>query len=92
MLSIAVEPGDDDYRIYASKSMYHLVRFYMTDKKIALIEAAKLEKLTPEMEKLREDDDIVIFAKKDEISQELLQKARTVDARKFRLHLFMEKK
>ncbi|MBR2509704.1 MAG: hypothetical protein IKB71_08140 [Lentisphaeria bacterium] len=92
VLSIAVEPGDEDYRIYASKSMYHLVRFYMTDKKITLIEAAKLEKLTPEMEKLREDDDIVIFAKKDEISQELLQKARTVDARKFRLHLFMEKK
>lgn len=92
VLSVAVDTDEDDYKIYASKSMYHLVRFYMADRKIEKIEDDVLDKLTPEMEKERKDDDIVIFAKKDEISNELLKKARTVDAKKFRLHLFMEKK
>lgn len=92
VLSVAVDVENGDYKIYASKSMYHLVQFYMDDEDVELIEADVLDKLTPEMEKERKDDDIVIIAKKDEISNDLLKKSRTVDAGKFRLHLFMEKK
>ncbi len=92
VLKIAVDTNKDDHKIYASGSMYHLVRFYLNDKDIKMFNKKNMTVLTPEMEKLRKDNDIVIFAQKGEISNNLLQKSRTIDARKFRLHLFTETK
>lgn len=92
VLKVAVDPESDDYKIYASPSMYHLVRFYMSDRDVEKIECEVLEKLDDKMEKERKDDDIVIFAREHEIGQDLQRKARMIDARKFRLHLFTESK
>ena len=92
VFAVAVDPNGDDYKIYASKSMIHLVNFYLNDKKVEGLGADKLENLTPEMQNERKSKDIVIFAKAGDISDDLLKKSRTVDARKFRLHLFTEQK
>ena len=92
VLKIAVDPDDDDHKIYATQSMYHLVRFYLNNKDIKKFDEVNMSVLTPEMEELRKDNDIVIFAQKDEIGNSLLKKSRTIDARKFRLHLFSETK
>ena len=92
VLKIAVDPDDDDHKIYATQSMYHLVRFYLNNKDIKKFDEENMSVLTPEMEELRKDNDIVIFAQKGEIGNSLLKKSRTIDARKFRLHLFSETK
>lgn len=92
VLAVAVDPDGDDYKIYASKSMIHLVNFHLNDKNAEVIDIDKLENLTPKMQNERKSKDIVIFAKAGDISDDLLKKSRTVDARKFRLHLFTEQK
>ena len=92
VLSIAVDPQSDNYQIYASPEIYHLVRFYMSDGDIKYIESDVLAELNEDMLKIRKNKDIVIFAKAGEVSDDLLKKSRTVDARKFRLHLFTESK
>lgn len=92
VLKIAVDSEEDDHKIYATESMYHLVKFYLNDKDIKKFNEEDMTVLTPEMEEFRKDNDIVIFAQKGEIGNSLLQKSRTIDARKFRLHLFTEKK
>ena len=92
VLSVAVEPEKNDYQIYAAPSMYHLVRFYMNDKNVKQIKEKVLEELDADMKEVRKDKDVVIFASEGEISDMLLKKSRTIDARKFRLHLFTESK
>ena len=92
VLAVAVDPAQDNYKIYASKSMCHLVRFYMGERKIEVLDTERLENLTPKMRNERKDKDIVIFAKSGEISDALMKKSRTIDARKFRLHLFTVQK
>ena len=92
VLAVAVDPQSDDFQIYASPRMYHLVRFCMKDRSVKCIENDTLAELTDDMQKTRTEKDIVIFAVNGEISDALQKKSRTVDARKFRLHLFTESK
>ena len=60
----------------------------MNDKNVKQIKEKVLEELDADMKEVRKDKDVVIFASEGEISDMILKKSRTIDARKFRLHLF----
>ncbi len=95
VFAIAVEPASQTYEIYATPAMYHVVNFYMNDKNVKLAEVDEnnaLNELSDEMEKAAEKKEIVIFAKRGELSPVLLKRAKTLVHEKFTLHLFAVKK
>lgn len=94
VMRIAVDPAQEDaYEMYASAEMYPVVRFYLPEKKVRRFDAGKLSaESLKEIQNTLCSKDIIVFAIKDEMPEKCVKKARTVDAGKFRLHLFMRKK
>ena len=89
-MNIAVDSERKEaYKLYASPEMYHVVRFYMTDQDVIELKNTDDTAVNALLDEI-EGKDVVIFAKNGEISPELMKKARTLDAKKFRLHLFTE--